>query len=154
MTISHTQPLGAGKSAEAPQAERIPRTKRKRKSDENSSLFFGAERGGLATSLLIVASLYAFPLPRRRAPCKKSALRKELINQPNFVFTSLRPTNKFVCVVLQKQKDADNIDISLLRFIFAERGGFEPPKPFWGLLAFQAGQFNHSCISPRLRRQR
>ena len=33
-------------------------------------------------------------------------------------------------------------------WIFAERGGFEPPKPFWGLLAFQAGQFNHSCISP------
>ena len=30
----------------------------------------------------------------------------------------------------------------------AERGGFEPPKPFWGLLAFQAGQFNHSCIFP------
>ena len=116
--------------------------------------FIFAERGGLATSLLIVASLYAFPLPRRRAPCKKSALRKELINQPNFVFTSLRPTNEFVCVVLQKQKDVDNIDISLLRFIFAERGGFEPPKPFWGLLAFQAGQFNHSCISPFLRRQR
>ena len=39
-------------------------------------------------------------------------------------------------------------DISLLRFAFAERGGFEPPKPFWGLLAFQAGQFNHSCIFP------
>ena len=54
---------------------------------------------------------------------QKSALRKELINQPDFVFTSLRPTNKFVCVVLQKQKDADNIDISLLRFIFAEREG-------------------------------
>ena len=36
----------------------------------------------------------------------------------------------------------------LTPFRFAERGGFEPPKPFWGLLAFQAGQFNHSCISP------
>ena len=60
---------------------------------------------------------------------QKSALRKELINQPDFVITSLRPTNKFVCVVLQKQKDADNIDISLLRFIFAEREGFEPPDP-------------------------
>ena len=31
---------------------------------------------------------------------------------------------------------------------FAERGGFEPPKRFWRLLAFQAGQFNHSCIFP------
>ena len=36
----------------------------------------------------------------------------------------------------------------------AERGGFEPPKPFWGLLAFQAGQFNHSCIFPFLGGQR
>ena len=44
---------------------------------------------------------------------QKSALRKELINQPDFVFTSLRPTNKFVCVVLQKQKDADNIVIDV-----------------------------------------
>ena len=32
--------------------------------------FIFAERGGLATSLLIVASLNAVPLPRRRAPCK------------------------------------------------------------------------------------
>lgn len=31
---------------------------------------------------------------------------------------------------------------------FAERRGFEPLKPFRGLLAFQAGQFNHSCIFP------
>ena len=34
------------------------------------------------------------------------------------------------------------------RFRKAERRGFEPLKPFWGLLAFQAGQFNHSCIFP------
>ncbi len=32
--------------------------------------------------------------------------------------------------------------------IFAERGGFEPPKPFWSLHAFQACLFNHSSISP------
>ena len=31
----------------------------------------------------------------------------------------------------------------------AERRGFEPLKPFRGLLAFQAGQFNHSCIFPK-----
>ena len=30
----------------------------------------------------------------------------------------------------------------------AERGGFEPPKPFWSLHAFQACLFNHSSISP------
>ena len=33
-------------------------------------------------------------------------------------------------------------------FGIAERGGFEPPIPFWGILAFQACQLNHSCISP------
>ena len=31
----------------------------------------------------------------------------------------------------------------------AERRGFEPLKPFRGLLAFQAGQFNHSCTFPK-----
>src|SRR3989344_4193052 len=31
----------------------------------------------------------------------------------------------------------------------AERGGFEPPRPFGGLLAFEASAFNHSAISPR-----
>ena len=30
----------------------------------------------------------------------------------------------------------------------AERGGFEPPKRFWRLHAFQACLFNHSSISP------
>ena len=78
---------------------------------------------------------------------QKSALRKELINQPDFVFTSLRPTNKFVCVVLQKQKDADNIDISLLRFIFAEREGFEPPDPLRSTV-FKTAAFDHSAIFP------
>lgn len=34
----------------------------------------------------------------------------------------------------------------------AERGGFEPPKPFRGLHAFQACQFNHSCIFPLITR--
>lgn len=32
----------------------------------------------------------------------------------------------------------------------AERRGFEPRKPFRGLHAFQACQFNHSCIFPWL----
>lgn len=30
----------------------------------------------------------------------------------------------------------------------AERGGFEPPKPF-GLHAFEARAFDHSAISPK-----
>ena len=33
----------------------------------------------------------------------------------------------------------------------AERRGFEPLKPFRGLLAFQAGQFNHSCTFPKIK---
>ena len=35
------------------------------------------------------------------------------------------------------------------RKTFAERRGFEPRKPFWGLHAFQACLFNHSSISPQ-----
>ncbi len=31
---------------------------------------------------------------------------------------------------------------------YAERGGFEPPIPFWSIHAFQACLFNHSSISP------
>src|SRR4051812_9404857 len=30
----------------------------------------------------------------------------------------------------------------------AERGGFEPPVPFWSTHAFQACALNHSAISP------
>ena len=36
----------------------------------------------------------------------------------------------------------------MVKLSFAERGGFEPPKPFWSLHAFQACLFNHSSISP------
>ena len=36
--------------------------------------------------------------------------------------------------------------VSLL--LWAERGGFEPPKPFWSLHAFQACLFNHSSTFP------
>ncbi len=36
-----------------------------------------------------------------------------------------------------------------IHLIVAERGGFEPPIPFWGILAFQASQLSHSCISPK-----
>ncbi len=35
----------------------------------------------------------------------------------------------------------------------AERRGFEPLKPFRGLLAFQAGQFNHSCTFPQIKKK-
>ena len=40
-----------------------------------------------------------------------------------------------------------NLNSSVCKSL-AERGGFEPPKPFWSLHAFQACLFNHSSISP------
>ena len=39
-------------------------------------------------------------------------------------------------------------ETSWVSFFMAERRGFEPLKRFGRLLAFQAGQFNHSCIFP------
>ena len=42
----------------------------------------------------------------------------------------------------------EQAQIRLFVKIFAERGGFEPPKPFWSLHALQACLFNHSSISP------
>ncbi len=41
-----------------------------------------------------------------------------------------------------------NFQLSEIQYFLAERGGFEPPKPFRGLHAFQACQFSHSCIFP------
>ena len=56
---------------------------------------------------------------------------------------------KLICAIGDIKNKRCRISSASLCFVcFAERGGFEPPKPFWGLLAFQAGQFNHSCISP------
>jgi hypothetical protein len=33
-------------------------------------------------------------------------------------------------------------------FIVAEREGFEPSIPFWGIPDFESGAFNHSATSP------
>jgi hypothetical protein len=33
----------------------------------------------------------------------------------------------------------------------AEREGFEPSKPFWGLPVFETGLINHSSTSPGFR---
>ena len=32
----------------------------------------------------------------------------------------------------------------------AERGGFEPPRPFWGLHDFESCAFDHSATSPKV----
>ena len=39
-------------------------------------------------------------------------------------------------------------DFFVLQFFAAERRGFEPRIPFWGIHAFQACLFNHSSTSP------
>ena len=40
------------------------------------------------------------------------------------------------------------LQIRCLQSSVAERGGFEPPVPFWGTPAFQASSFSHSVTSP------
>ena len=80
-----------------------------------------------------------------------------------FIFKDSHQTEPMICVNKQQSTEDKLLetpptdespsfrhkksDETTHRFV-AERGGFEPPKPFWGLLAFQAGQFNHSCIFP------
>ena len=48
---------------------------------------------------------------------------------------------------------AANFVHGLFAYRLAERRGFEPLKPFRGLLAFQAGQFNHSCTFPQIKKK-
>ena len=50
--------------------------------------------------------------------------------------------------IARQIKKSANFVHGLFAYRLAERRGFEPLKPFRGLLAFQAGQFNHSCTSP------
>ena len=50
-----------------------------------------------------------------------------------------------------KNKEADFNCMTLNKLtinLFAERGGFEPPIPFWSIHAFQACLLSHSSISP------
>ena len=49
---------------------------------------------------------------------------------------------------LEKKKRVRHLFQLSFISISAERGGFEPPKPFRGLHAFQACQFSHSCTFP------
>ena len=46
------------------------------------------------------------------------------------------------------EKAVATIEVGDGLFVFAERGGFEPPIPFRGIHAFQACLYNHSSISP------
>ena len=52
-------------------------------------------------------------------------------------------------------KSTDYLSNSLIILIYhtilrrmAERGGFEPPVPFWGTYDFQSYTFDHSVTSP------
>lgn len=55
---------------------------------------------------------------------------------------------------LAKKKPFQIMSFSETAWFSAERRGFEPLIPFRGIHAFQACQFNHSCIFPSLAVQR
>ena len=121
----------ADKSAEAQQAERIPRTEQKRKSDEISSLYFCGERG---IGYFAPYSRFALRLsPASPAgSLQKSALRKELINQPLFAFVTT--PHKQVCVPqYQKQKKMSIISTSPCFALFLRREGDSNPRNPFGV---------------------
>ena len=67
----------------------------------------------------------------------------------NFLFDAQFRINS----VARQIKKSANFVHGLFAYRLAERRGFEPLKPFRGLLAFQAGQFNHSCTFPRIKKK-
>lgn len=85
----------------------------------------------------------SFPLPAG-LPCRRRQGKKSPATA-NFLFDA--QPNLFG--IARQIKKSANFVHGLFAYRLAERRGFEPLKPFRGLLAFQAGQFNHSCISPK-----
>ena len=71
----------------------------------------------------------------------RRCLERLFLRNPNKL--PLAPCSNLFRILLS-QASLDEVS----RKSFAERGGFEPPKPFWSLHAFQACLFNHSSISP------
>ena len=102
----------------------------------------------------------SFPLPaglpcRRRQGKKSPATANFLFDaQPNLfgiarqIDGAPRPENPRRLTLNRKRNRAAR-SLATRFSHAAERRGFEPLKPFRGLLAFQAGQFNHSCIFPK-----
>ena len=86
---------------------------------------------------------------RRLSPACRLALPppagKKSPATANFLFDAQFRINS----VARQIKKSANFVHGLFAYRLAERRGFEPLKPFRGLLAFQAGQFNHSCIFPK-----
>lgn len=85
----------------------------------------------------------SFPLPAG-LPCRRRQGKKSPATA-NFLFDA--QPNLFG--IARQIKKSANFVHGLFAYRLAERRGFEPLKPFRGLLAFQAGQFNHSCIFPK-----
>ena len=90
---------------------------------------------------------------RRLSPACRLALPppagKKSPATANFLFDAQFRINS----VARQIKKSANFVHGLFAYRLAERRGFEPLKPFRGLLAFQAGQFNHSCTFPRIKKK-
>ena len=71
---------------------------------------------------------------------EKGAFRTERVNSVFALIASLSGGS------IENKKGQNTFSSSLSPS--AERGGFEPPIPFWGIHAFQACAFSHSAISP------
>ena len=66
-----------------------------------------------------------------------------MINQPDFVFASLRPTNKFVCVALKNKKMSINRHL-LASFYFCGKRGIRTPGASQ-LIGFQDRRIRPLC---------
>ena len=90
---------------------------------------------------------------RRLSPACRLALPppagKKSPATANFLFDAQPNLFGIACQI----KKSANFVHGLFAYRLAERRGFEPLKPFRGLLAFQAGQFNHSCTFPRIKKK-
>ena len=87
----------------------------------------------------------AFPLPAG-LPCRRR--QEKVAGNGELLFDA--QSNLFG---IARQIKSANFVHGLFAYRLAERRGFEPLKPFRGLLAFQAGQFNHSCTFPRIKKR-
>ncbi len=61
------------------------------------------------------------------------------------------PQRKIVSSAICSVTNSINAEVTNLRYDtdgMAEREGFEPSKPFWGLRDFESRAFDHSAISP------
>jgi hypothetical protein len=81
-------------------------------------------------------------------PASLSIVKRRVLKRP-FLTKRIRK-KKIADAVLTDDGRTDLTELvpSLENFELAERGGFEPPIPFWGTHALQACALNRSAISP------